>query len=123
MNLPGLDFQPGQEPGALRDTVRVFPRARSPRAADIDRSALFPLSPWRKLGVLGLTEPRTAGRRESAWNGGRKEEYRALSKRRSVLGNGAEWEDGARGAEGTSGTRKPCAASPSGTPGMERHSS
>ena len=61
MNLPGLDFQLGEDINALRDAVRDFAAAEiAPRAAEIDRSDQFPMDLWRKmgdLGVLGITVP------------------------------------------------------------------
>ena len=59
MNLPGLDFQLGEDINALRDTVHEFAQEQiAPRAAEIDRSDQFPMDLWRKmgdLGVLGIT--------------------------------------------------------------------
>jgi isovaleryl-CoA dehydrogenase len=59
MNLPGLNFQLGDDIDALRDAVRDFAQAEiAPRAAEIDRSDQFPMDLWRKmgdLGVLGIT--------------------------------------------------------------------
>jgi isovaleryl-CoA dehydrogenase len=59
MNLPGLDFQLGEDIDALRDAVREFAQTEiAPRAAEIDRSDQFPMDLWRKmgdLGVLGIT--------------------------------------------------------------------
>ncbi|MBC7436118.1 MAG: acyl-CoA dehydrogenase family protein, partial [Bdellovibrionales bacterium] len=59
MNMPGLNFQLGEDIDALRDTVREFAQSEiAPRAAEIDRSDQFPMDLWRKmgdLGVLGIT--------------------------------------------------------------------
>ena len=59
VNMPGLNFQLGEEIDALRDAVRDFAQAEiAPRAAEIDHSDQFPMDLWRKmgdLGVLGIT--------------------------------------------------------------------
>ena len=59
MNLPGLNFQLGEDVEALRDAVRDFAQAEiAPRAAQIDASDQFPMDLWRKMGdvgVLGIT--------------------------------------------------------------------
>ena len=64
-NIPGLNFQLGEDIDALRDTVRDFAQAEiAPRAAEIDRSDQFPMDLWRKmgdLGVLGITVPEQYG--------------------------------------------------------------
>jgi len=64
-NLPGLNFQLGEEIDALRDAVRDFSQAEiAPRAEEIDRSDQFPMDLWRKmgdLGVLGITVPEADG--------------------------------------------------------------
>jgi isovaleryl-CoA dehydrogenase len=58
-NLPGLNFQLGEDIDALRDAVRDFSQAEiAPRAFDIDKTDQFPMDLWEKmgnLGVLGIT--------------------------------------------------------------------
>jgi isovaleryl-CoA dehydrogenase len=65
MNLPGLNFQLGDDVDALRDAVRDFCQAEiAPLAAATDRDDQFPMHLWRKmgeLGVLGITVPETYG--------------------------------------------------------------
>ncbi len=64
-NLPGLNFQLGEDIDALRDAVREFAQSEiAPRAAEIDRNDQFPMDLWRKmgdLGVLGITVPEAWG--------------------------------------------------------------
>ena len=65
LDMPGLNFQLGEEIDALRDAVRDFAQAEiAPRAAEIDHSDQFPMDLWRKmgdLGVLGITVPEEDG--------------------------------------------------------------
>jgi isovaleryl-CoA dehydrogenase len=59
MNLPGLNFQLGEDIDALRDAVRDFAQAEiAPLAAQADKDDQFPMHLWRKMGevgVLGIT--------------------------------------------------------------------
>ena len=55
MNLPGLNFQLGDDIDALRDAVRDFAQAEiAPLAAETDRNDQFPMHLWRKMGELGV---------------------------------------------------------------------
>src|SRR2546427_10682314 len=54
-NMPGLDFQLGEDIDALRDAGREFAQSEiAPRAAEIDRSDQFPMDLWQKMGALGV---------------------------------------------------------------------
>ena len=54
-NLPGLDFQLGEDVDALRDAVREFAQSDiAPRAAEIDKHDQFPMDLWQKMGSLGV---------------------------------------------------------------------
>ena len=54
-DLPGLNFQLGEDIDALRDAVRDFAQSEiAPRAAEIDKSDLFPADLWQKMGALGV---------------------------------------------------------------------
>jgi isovaleryl-CoA dehydrogenase len=65
MDVPGLNFQLGDDIDALRDAVRSFAQGEiAPLAAEADRSDRFPMHLWRKmgeLGVLGITVPESYG--------------------------------------------------------------
>ena len=65
MQLPGLNFQLGDELEALRDAVHAFAQSEiAPLAAQIDRDDHFPRELWHKmgeLGVLGITVPEQYG--------------------------------------------------------------
>ena len=53
--LPGLNFQLGEDIDALRDAVREFAQKEiAPRAAQIDKNDLFPADLWQKMGALGV---------------------------------------------------------------------
>ena len=55
MNMPGLNFQLGEDIDALRDAVREFAQEEiAPRAAEIDRTDQFPMDLWQKMGALGV---------------------------------------------------------------------
>jgi isovaleryl-CoA dehydrogenase len=54
-NLPGLNFQLGEDIDALRDAVREFAQAEiAPLAHDTDKNDQFPMHLWRKMGELGV---------------------------------------------------------------------
>ena len=65
VNLPGLNFQLGDDIDALRDAVRDFAQIEiAPRAAETDQNDQFPMDLWCKmgdLGVLGITVPEADG--------------------------------------------------------------
>jgi len=55
MDLPGLNFDLGEDIDALRDAVHTFAQAEiAPRAAEVDRSDQFPMDLWRKMGEIGV---------------------------------------------------------------------
>ena len=54
-DLPGLNFQLGEDIDALRDAVRDFAQTEiAPRAFEIDKNDLFPSDLWEKMGALGV---------------------------------------------------------------------
>ena len=54
-DLPGLNFQLGEDIDALRDAVRDFAQSEiAPRAAAIDKNDLFPADLWQKMGAIGV---------------------------------------------------------------------
>jgi isovaleryl-CoA dehydrogenase len=54
-DLPGLNFQLGEDVDALRAAVHDFAQTEiAPRAAEIDASDQFPMDLWRKMGSLGV---------------------------------------------------------------------
>ncbi|HEX7747937.1 MAG TPA: isovaleryl-CoA dehydrogenase [Bordetella sp.] len=59
MNIPGLNFDLGEDIDMLREAVAAFSQAEiAPRASETDRTDQFPMDLWRKfgdLGVLGMT--------------------------------------------------------------------
>ena len=63
--IPGLQFELGEDVQMLREALRAFvAREITPRAGDIDRTDQFPMDLWRKfgeLGVLGITVPESQG--------------------------------------------------------------
>ena len=55
LNLPGLQFDLGEDVAMLRDSLQQFVAAEiTPRAGEIDRTDQFPMDLWRKLGELGV---------------------------------------------------------------------
>ncbi|MFN9775538.1 MAG: isovaleryl-CoA dehydrogenase [Burkholderiales bacterium] len=55
LNLPGLQFDLGEDIAMLRDSLQQFVAAEiTPRAGEIDRTDQFPMDLWRKLGELGV---------------------------------------------------------------------
>jgi isovaleryl-CoA dehydrogenase len=65
MQFPFLKFSLGEDIEMLRDSIAAFAQAEiAPRADEIDRSNLFPMDLWKKmgdLGILGITVPEEYG--------------------------------------------------------------
>jgi len=65
MELPGLNFELGEDIDMLRHAVREFAvHEIAPLAAETDRTDQFPMHLWQKfgeLGVLGMTVPEEYG--------------------------------------------------------------
>jgi isovaleryl-CoA dehydrogenase len=65
INLPGLQFDLGEDIAMLRETLQQFTAQEiTPRAYEIDRNDQFPMDLWRKmgdLGILGITAPEAYG--------------------------------------------------------------
>jgi isovaleryl-CoA dehydrogenase len=54
-NIPGMQFDLGEDIAMLRDSLQQFAAAEiTPRAAQIDKSDQFPMDLWRKMGDLGI---------------------------------------------------------------------
>lgn len=55
MNLPGLNFDLGEDIDMLRDAIRTFAEAEiAPRAQETDQTDQFPMDLWKKFGDMGL---------------------------------------------------------------------
>lgn len=55
MQLPGLNFELGQDIDMLRDAVRAFATEQiAPLAQQVDQDDQFPMHLWRQLGELGV---------------------------------------------------------------------
>ncbi len=55
MTYPTLNFALGETTDMLRETVASFAQDQiAPRAAEIDRSNLFPMDLWQQMGALGV---------------------------------------------------------------------
>ena len=71
LNIPGLQFDLGEDIAMLRETLQQFTAAEiTPHAGEIDRNDQFPMALWRKfgeLGVLGMTVPEEYGGTEMGY--------------------------------------------------------
>ncbi len=54
-NIPGMQFDLGEDIAMLRDSLQQFAAAEiTPRATQIDKTDQFPMDLWRKMGDLGI---------------------------------------------------------------------
>jgi isovaleryl-CoA dehydrogenase len=54
-NIPGMQFDLGEDIAMLRDSLQQFAAAEiTPRAAQIDKTDQFPMDLWRKMGDMGI---------------------------------------------------------------------
>ena len=65
LNIPGMQFDLGEDIAMLRESLQQFTSKEiTPRAQEVDRNDKFPMDLWRKLGdlgVLGITVPEEYG--------------------------------------------------------------
>lgn len=55
MDIPGINFDLGEDLDMLRDAVRSFAQVEiAPRAQEVDQIDQFPMDLWKKFGELGL---------------------------------------------------------------------
>jgi isovaleryl-CoA dehydrogenase len=55
MNLPGMQFDLGDDIAMLRESLQQFTdKEITPRAGEIDKTDQFPMDLWRKMGSLGI---------------------------------------------------------------------
>ena len=55
MDIPGINFDLGEDLDMLRDAVRSFTQVEiAPRAQEVDQNDQFPMDLWKKFGELGL---------------------------------------------------------------------
>jgi isovaleryl-CoA dehydrogenase len=54
-NMPGMQFDLGEDVAMLRDSLQHFVAAEiTPRAGQIDKTDQFPMDLWRKMGDMGI---------------------------------------------------------------------
>jgi isovaleryl-CoA dehydrogenase len=55
INLPGMQFDLGEDIAMLRESLQQFTdKEITPRAGEIDKTDQFPMDLWRKMGALGI---------------------------------------------------------------------